>query len=372
MKIAVNARLLKSKKLDGIGKYTAAILSRVAAANPQHTFYYLFESKPDPDFLTTANIVPVVLYPSVKHPLLMEVWLHLVLPIYLKFLKPHLFISTDGYLPSRLSIPSILVIHDLNFLHLDNVIGPWQKTNERNFLRGAKEATRLITVSEFSKADIALQYNINPDAISVITNGTTHIAVKAMESETVLEKYSQGKPYFIFIGTIYERKNVHRLIAAFSIFKNRYRTNHQLLLIGKRIFGEKLVDAAYSQSEHKDDIIFAGRLSDDETHQLLAHAVALTYVSLFEGFGIPLLEAMQVGTPVITSNTTSLPEVAGDAALYVDPLNIPQIADALHIITTNVELKNRLIQNGKKRLEKFSWETSAQRMSDEIKALISC
>jgi glycosyltransferase involved in cell wall biosynthesis len=190
------------------------------------------------------------------------------------------------------------------------------------------------------------------------------------ERSSLRSQYSEDKPYFFFIGGLYPRKNIGRLIEAFEQFKDKTGMPHKLLIGGKTVYGtQEWIDQA-AKSKYATDIKFLGRVkSQDELNKLYNGAEALAYVSLFEGFGIPCLEAMRCGTPVITSNTSSLPEVCGDAAFYVDPLSVESIAAGLEAIATDEALRRELMEKGLQRQAEFTWDKTAELVWGLIKKL---
>ena len=176
--------------------------------------------------------------------------------------------------------------------------------------RFVRKAETIITVSNFSKKDLIEQYHIDPGKIDVSCNGPLDglapLSInKKMEARRI---FADGKPYFLYVGAMHPRKNIGNLILAFEIFKTRTGAPHQLVLAGRKAWMQKEVDAIYTQSPFKKDIIFPGFVPDEELFMLYGGAFALVYVSLFEGFGITILEGMKAGIPVITSNTSSMPE----------------------------------------------------------------
>ena len=145
----------------------------------------------------------------------------------------------------------------------------------------------------------------------------------------------------------------------------------KLLVVGNKKWWTKEIQDAFEQMEHNDDVIFSGRLPADELHNCIASALALTYVSYFEGFGIPIIEAFYCDVPVITSNVTSMPEVAGDAALLIDPFSVASIAEALQLMAGNESLRHELIEKGRKRRELFNWQQTADMLWKSIEKVIT-
>jgi glycosyltransferase involved in cell wall biosynthesis len=374
MKIAVNTRLLLKNRLEGIGWFTYENLKRIVRAHPEHEFYFLFDRKYSPEFIFADNVHPVVLFPPSRHPVLWYLWFEWAVPHALKKIEPDLFLSPDGYLSLRLKIPQISVIHDINFVHRPKdlpALTRWYY--QYYFRRFALKAKRVVTVSAFSKHDICLTYRIPSNKVDVVCNGANSIfaPLPPEKIKATKEKYTKGHDYFMFVGSLHPRKNVSGLLSAFDAFVDRYRTDHKVVIVGEKAFLTAELDQTYNQMRYGDDVIFTGRLDTEELKNVLASATALVFVPFFEGFGIPIIEAMRTDTPVIASNTTSLPEVAGDAALFVDPNNVEAIADAMHKIATNEKLRNTLIEKGRIQREKYSWDTAAQKLWESIEKCLS-
>jgi glycosyltransferase involved in cell wall biosynthesis len=232
------------------------------------------------------------------------------------------------------------------------------------FPRFARKATRIATVSEYSKSDISKTYHIDSSKIDVVYNGAgnTFKPIASSGQQQTREKFAMGKKYFFFIGTLHPRKNLVNLFRAFDQFKNADTTGIKLVLAGARMWWTDEIRLAYEGLEYRDDVIFTGRVSDQELAELMASAIALTYVSYFEGFGIPILEAFNCDTPVITSNVTSMPEVAGNAAILADPFSIDSIADAMRKIASDEGLRDKLVLAARNQREIFSWKQTAGKL----------
>ena len=288
----------------------------------------------------------------------------------LKKIQPDIFVSPDGYLSlANKSIPSLNVFHDLNFEHYPKDIPFLERKNYRYFFpRYARHADRIATVSEYSKNYIAELYKVNPDKIDVVYNGANERFIPVNENikQETRDKYAAGKPYFVFVGSLHPRKNLINLFRAFDHFKKSAESPVQLLIVGEKMWWTSKIEATYNAMQFKEQVHFSGRLSIDDLHRALASAMALTYVSYFEGFGIPIVEAFRCGVPVITSNVTSMPEVAGDAALLTDPFDPLSISKAMTRIYHEKKLREELVIKGKKRKEVFTWQKSADRLWQSI------
>jgi len=369
MNIAVNTRLLIRNKLEGIGWFTFESLKRITTQHPEHHFYFIFDRPYSNEFIFSENITPIVLYPQARHPLLFYMWFEYSLTSLLKKLQVDLFLSPDGYLSLKTDVKSLAVIHDLNFEHYPQDL-PYliRKYYHHYFPKFAAKSHRIATVSEFSKQDIINLYHIPADRIDVVYDGANE-AYEPLSREliqTVRNKYAGGSPYFIFIGSIHPRKNLANLFRAFDIFKKRSAANVKLMVVGEKKWWTREINNAFREMEHADEVIFTGRLTSEELRLILGASLALTYVSYFEGFGIPIVEAFRTHIPVITSNVTSMPEVTGDAGLFVDPLDPESIAEAMIKISADENLRRELIRKGDLRKDLFTWQKTADRLWDSI------
>lgn len=362
MRIAVNTRLLLEGKLEGIGWFTFETLKRITRENPEHEFIFIFDRPYNPEFIFGENVTGVVVGPQARHPLLFYVWFDFVIPRVLKKYKADIFVSPDGYLSRRTKVPQLAVIHDINFFHRPEDL-PWliEKYYNYFFPRFAHIAKRIATVSFYSKEDITRSFKIDYDKIDVVYDGINQIYEPLEENvkQQIREKYTRGKEYFIFVGALHPRKNISGLLKAFDGFKLETNSDMKLVIVGGEMHKTGDIFETYDNMRFKNDVVFTGRVSTEELHDIYGAALALTFVPFFEGFGIPVVEAMSAGVPVICSNTTSIPEVGGNAVLYADPMKTGQITDAMILLAGNSELRKSLIEKGFKQCEKFSWNQTA-------------
>lgn len=366
MKIAVNVRLLKKNKLDGIGWFSYNILKRLVLMHPEHTFYFIFDSKYDKDFVFAPNVKPVVVPFPTKLPILWWIWLNITVPIYLFFLKPDIFFSPDGFLPSFLKCKKVIVIHDINFEHYPKDLPFFIRLFYRTYFKKfAQKADNILTVSNYSKKDLVETYGIDENKIEVVYNDAAadYRPLDDSEKLEVKKKYTKGSDYLIFVGNIHPRKNIKRLILAFEKFKQDNTSDVKLVIVGSYFFKNKELFETYKKLNFKNEIIFTGRLEIDELTKLMGAALALVFVPYFEGFGMPLVEAMKCNVPIIASNQTSIPEVVGEAALLVNPFEVESITNAIKNLVFDVNLRQSLIQKGTQQAKKFSWDNSAQIVS---------
>ena len=369
LRIAVNTRLLLKGRLEGIGWFSYEILKRITRSHPEHEFIFIFDRPFDSEFIFSDNVKVVVIGPQARHPFLFYAWFEYSIPKILKKYNIDLFFSPEALLPLKNSTPSVAVIHDISFEHYPKDT-PFltQKYNRWILPRLTKKAKRLITVSHFSKQDIIKHYGVSEDKIDVVYNASKEQFKPSTESEIkeTRNKYSDGKPYFLYVGALNPRKNIINLFKAYDQLCDERGVENKLVVVGNKMYWTKEIENTYHNMKYKDEVIFLGHLKTQELNAVYGAATALTYISYFEGFGIPIVEAFRSHCPVITSNVSSMPEVAGDAALLIDPFNVNEITSAMKQILDSEKLRSELIEKGCEQVHKFSWDTSAEKLWESL------
>jgi glycosyltransferase involved in cell wall biosynthesis len=363
MIIAVNTRLLLPDKIDGIGRFALETLNIITREHPEHQFVFIFDRPYAEEFIFSRNITPVTCFPPARHPLLWYWFFEWSLPPVLRKVKADLFLSPDGWLSLSTPVKSLPVIHDLNFFHYPELIPfPYRQYYIHFFPRFVKKAERIATVSEFTRNDIATRFDYEKDKIDLVYNGASKFfkPLNEIEQQHVRDKYTKGCRYFLFVGLIHPRKNLSNLMAAFDRFKQTVQSDVKLLVVGSRKWWTDDMQQAYDKCGFHENIVFMGRVKDDNLTKITASALGMMYVSHFEGFGIPVLEAMFCDVPVICSSTSSLPEVGGNAVLYVNPSDVESIKSAMLTLCKDPKLRNDLIHKARVQREKFSWEKTAE------------
>lgn len=360
--------MLLADRLEGIGRFTNETLKILVAKHPEVEWIFFFDRAFDEQFVFGPNVTPVVVLPQARHPVLWTLWFEHRIPKLLKKYEADLFLSPDGYNSLKTDVPSVCVMHDLNFEHNPDDVPGWAGRFLRNhFPKYARKATRVATVSEFSKKDIVNLYQVPEERVDVVYNGVDQrfSPLDEAQKRVVKGEHTGGSDYFVYLGSINPRKNITRMLQAFDLFRTQNGSDHKLVLVGAKMNWTVEMQSALENMESKGDVIFLGRLPDQEMGEVLGAASAMLYVSYFEGFGIPIIEAFQAGVPVITSNVTSMPEVAGDAALLVDPRSAMEVAAALHEII-KPEVSESLIETGTARAQEFTWERTAELLWESI------
>jgi glycosyltransferase involved in cell wall biosynthesis len=272
--------------------------------------------------------------------------------------------------PFRKKVPCLLTIHDVIPLTLREAMGFF--TNRFLYKPGIRRACRLnnaiTTVSEFSKGEIVKKLGVPAEMVRVIPNGLREPAKPNSAIEKHLgERFPLENGYVLNVGGIHERKNLVRLIHAFAKLVIQHGYPGKLLITGT-VSGfpyiekmKRLCDAAVVEDGMEERVVFTGFVSDEELDTLLRHADILVYPSLYEGFGIPVIEAMQVGTPVVASAIGGTAEVAGDAAILVDPYNVDEITLGMSRLLLDHDLRAELSRKGIERASSYSWVRTSEK-----------
>lgn len=285
-------------------------------------------------------------------------WSQISLPLYLYSHKNiDVYFSPAHYLPRFCPVPQVVTIHDLAYLYYPEDFTKkdfYQLKNWTSF--SIKKTKKIIAVSKTTKKDIIKNYLINDDKINVIYNGFER-KIQQLGKKIELEK--RNKPYILYVGTLQPRKNIETLIDAFIKFKAVY-PYFELIIAGKKGWLYDKIFAKVTDNGLKNDVFFTDYVSDNQLIFLYKNAFCLVLPSFYEGFGIPVLEAMNFGCPVVASFFSSLPEIGGDASLYFDPKNPDDLFEKLKSLKENKGLRKELIAKGRQRIKDFSWEKCAE------------
>jgi len=369
MRIAVNTRFLMSDYLEGYGYFLNETLSRITKNHPEHEFIFIFDNPFHEKFLFAPNIKAVVVGPQARHPLLWKLWYDIKLPAILKKYKADVFVSCDGFCSLTTRVPQCLAVHDLAFLHFPSFIKRSHLLFYKHYTpKFLNKARMIITVSEFSKQDIISQYKIEADKINVVYSAAKDI-FQPIENEVkqkIKDKYTKGKEYFIYAGAIHPRKNLMNLLKAFSAFKKRQQSGLQLILAGRLAWKNESFTKKLQSFKYRNDVILTEYVEEEELVKLIGAAYAMVYPSLWEGFGVPVLEAMNSATPVITSLNSSMQEIAREGALYADANNYLDIADKMMLLYKNENLRNEMIEKGKLIAQQYHWDKTAELLWQSI------
>ena len=370
------AKGIVSGHVDGIGVYTRSLLEELDKLNSEKTIVNFGRCKAFADH----NLFPGHLASCLPLPYTAATALScltsLSFPGSNKLQsKIDLFHAPDHYIPRLGRIPVVATVMDaIPFVHPEWVSKRLRVFKNAAFRQMARSAQQIITISEYSKADIVHYFGIPAERISV-----THLGVNAVFAQpvapdvktAVLARYGLQPGFFIFVGTIQPRKNVARIIEAHRMLPEVIQKACPLVIVGRNGWGTDELLPELQALEARGCGRWLNYVTDAELHALLQSARALVYPSLHEGFGLPVLEGFAAGLPVISSNTTSIPEVAGDAALLVNPEHSAEIAAAMLQLAEDDALATDLVERGQRRVESFTWDNCLQQTVRVYKELVN-
>ena len=372
MRIAINTRFLLPRGLEGLGQYTHHLVRELVRQRPDDAFVFFFDRPYEERYLYAPNVTPVVLRPPARHPLLWWWWFEQALPAALRRYRIDALFSPDNFCSLRSAVPTVMTFHDLGYLHFpQQVKASARRYYQRYFPRYAARAERVIAISEAVRQDLIAQYPIEPEKIVVAHNAAAgeFAPVDEGTQRAIRAQYTEGERYFLFVGAIQPRKNVANLIRAFNAYKRRTGSPERLVLAGRFAWHTEAVRAELERSPYREHIIRPGFVPDDTLPLLVGSALGFVLPSYLEGFGLPILEAQEAGVPVITTDVSALPEVAGEGALFFSPTDVERLSLLLQQIATDENLRADLIKRGRLNTRRFSWAASAQIVGAQIDAV---
>ncbi len=352
MKITIDIRMLKA---SGIGVYIQNLVPRIIRMRPGDEFTLLGKGGEYAEWREAHS--PNTRFVECDSPiysLMEQIDVSVKIPN-----DTDLFWSPHYVIPLLYGGRLLATVHDLFHLAMPQFVGGFLKKTYAKVMFGqaAKKASGIAVISEFTKKELIRFTGVGPEKIQV-----TPLGIDSSLLNFVRKESPNPKPYFLFVGNIKPHKNLGRLLEAFALVKDK--VPHDLILVGQRE-GFLTGDSEVQQKAESfgDRVKFTGRVERESLNQYYAHAEALVFPSLYEGFGLPPLEAMACGCPVVTSNAASIPEVCGDAVLYFDPLNPPDIAEKMMKLLTDKKLRDGFIQKGLKKTKQYSWDNCAEQTS---------
>ncbi len=362
MLIGIDASRATATRRTGTETYSLHLIRALLHLGLGHRFR-LYTNGPPPDSLfdLQGSMAGAELR-SIPFP---RLWTHLRLSAEMLVNPPEVLFVPAHVIPVMHPRRSVVTVHDLGYLHYPEAHLP----RDRRYLDwstrwSARQAVAVLADSAATKADLVRAYGITADKVHVVPLGRDERLARVEDPAAlaaVRGRYGLGQRYLLYVGTLQPRKNLARLIEAFARLAARPgRGDVELVLAGKQGWLYDALSAQVSGLGLAGRVRFPGYLPDEDLPALLSGALAFVYPSLYEGFGIPVLEAGACGVPVITSNTSSLPEVAGDAAILVDPHDVDAIADAMDRVLTDDALRAELVRRGHENVKRFSWEKCAR------------
>lgn len=358
MSIVVDARL-NAYRNGGIPQYTRQLIHAMAIAAPTTAFTVLQHYRQPERLVTAPNVARRVVYTPPHHR-----WEQWTLPLEIGVMRPQVVLFPDFVAPLQRNFPAVVTIHDLAFLHFDDLLDEHAKVFYGRVGASAKRADGIIAVSESTKRDIVKLLGIAPERITVIYEAAAErfvpLAVTPHERKRINNIDVTANGYVLFVSTIEPRKNLPVLLQALRIVRDRHPNRpYHLVAAGARGWREEPILQQIDHLRLHDAVTLLGSVNDDDLHWLYANSRIYANPSRYEGFGLPLLEALACGAPTLASNTSSLPEVGGDAPMYLPPDDPVAWADAIELVWDNDDMRTALAARGPSHAARFSWHRAA-------------
>lgn len=294
-------------------------------------------------------------------------WTQIALSLEMFFRTPDVLFVPAHTVPLIHPKKTVVTIHGLEYEFCKEAYSWWERIYMHFSIKySCKVASTVICVSENTKRDVMKLYQVAAEKIRVVYEGyesNFQFPISNFQSNPNDKIIEKKKPYLLFIGRLEERKNVVRMIEAFEILKEKYQLPHELVLVGKPGYGYARIKAAISHSKFQNEIQEKGYVSEEQKWTLLQKADAFLFPTLYEGFGIPVLEAQSVGVPVVTSNISSLPEVAGEGAVLVDPTSVESIVEGIQKLLSDEVLRSGIIERATHNVSRYSWASCSQNIA---------
>lgn len=361
--VTVLARGLAHQQLDGIGYYTQELAQRLSNVGCEwrpmvfgSTSLAQIENHPIdhlPRYSTSALMSAITGRGLVGHRELRD--------------RIDLFHATDHHIPRLPGIPVLATLMDaIPLSHPEWASARFRSLKNKLWRKASRWADHVVTISDYAKSQIIEHFGIPAHQISVVSLGVDqrfYDRIDPVIVQNVNQAYSLQRPYFLCIGTLQPRKNIHRVIDAYQSLPDQVLQTHDLVIVGRNGWGSEALVQRLNSMPPQSGVRWLGGIPDMDKRALLQSATALVFPSLSEGFGLPVLEAFASQTPVISSNTTSLPEIATDAALLIDPCDTSAMAHAMQYLADNPSTAAKLRSKGLARARQYDWQTCAQQTS---------
>jgi len=369
VKVGVDARLL-SRPLTGIGRYTLEMCR--ALLKIEGVVLHLYSPSPISGDVKASLLGAHFREVNWNHGLLRQLWSESYLPLWAKKDAVDVFWGPSHRLPRLLpsDIPNVVTIHDLAWKYVSETMHSATYLLERFQMPYAvRSADVIVADSQSTASALELEYHVSSKKLVVIPLAAT--CTPSDISFKMLAEYGIYCSYFLFVGTLEPRKNLPRLLEAYALLPAEVKVQANLVIVGGKGWGDVNVADEVARLNLSEYVKLLGYVDEKLLSALYSHAEFLAMPSLYEGFGLPLLEAMAYGVPVLTANNSSMPEVAGDAGLLVDAQNIHSIEKGLRQLISNGELRGKLAGNTKANVARFSWDSSARQLVSSFERVIA-
>ena len=369
MKIGVDARLL-SRPLSGIGRYTLEMCKSLSKIDG--LALHLYSPAPvKPEFFSEISFENYR-FKNLESGILRQLWSETYLPMWARQDDVDVFWGPAHRLPRLLpkSMPCVVTIHDLVWKHAGETMRPLsRKLEQYQMPHAVRMADYVVADSEATALDVAEEFTFAKDKLAIVPLGSSFVGGE--EPAQLPGELEIDFPYILFVGTLEPRKNLARLLSAYAALGPDVKAQAKLVIVGAEGWGGVDILETIAQLEMEKNVKLIGYSDDAILTTLYANALFLVMPSLYEGFGLPLVEAMTHGTPVLTANNSSMPEVAGDAGLLVEATDVDAITAGLEQLITDIPLRNRLAANARINARRFDWDRSAQKIAQIFECVIS-
>jgi len=373
MRIGINLLFMIPGIVGGTETYAVSLVNALAKIDPDNEYFLFINKETKPGLFDAGRNFQFVACPiRATNRAARFLWEQLVLPSQTRGYSLDLLHSPGYIAPLSMSMKSVVTIPDLNYRAIPEAFNGFTRTAQKFFVENsARRVDRLITISEFTRGDIINRLEIPGDKITAILLAPKEQTNRQQISwDELILKHRINRPYVFVLSSKSPHKNIPRMVEGFLRANHALGHTYQLIVGGHLPDHSRAADQIAAVVDESSDIRATGYVSDAELGELMAHASAFAFPSLYEGFGLPALEAMAAGVPVVSSNRASLPEVCGDAALYFDPVDVDAISVSLQRVLTDAELRSQLVERGTENLKRFSWETTARHTLEVYKSLV--
>lgn len=361
MLVGIDASQATRKKKTGIEYLASQLILNLKNFDDKNSYLLFSNSRLSDDF-KSKNFKPIFL-PFRKF------WHKFRLPLALLKYKPNVFLEIGYMVPNFAPKKTVCFVHDLASLVFPQAYSKKDRAILDVSFKRATKAAAIVFISQNTKKDFLKNFPQFKGKSYVIYPGyDDSLYQKIIKPKKIL---SLNEDYILYLGRLEKRKNIINLIKAYKIFRVKYKLNHKLILAGKEGYGFNEIEAEINKLDNrfKNDIIMPGYIAEENLPHLYSNASVFVFPSFYEGFGIPILETMACGTPVVCSNSSSIPEAGGEAAKYFDPNNPSEIADSIYTVLTNPEIRSKMITDGFNQAKKFSYKKMAKEVLEVINSL---